>query len=405
MRMRPISLRRKIISIDNVVIEKKNTVIFNYYFSSNLKTFFRPKNSFSIKYDFDITKIPASILVIPFVTNVLPVAWLLNATLKIPELDEEFYEHIKDIKNGYETVYPKLKFAGGIKVQRIINNSYTPTAKVAQSFSGGVDSFSTLINHLAEQPELVTLIGSDIYFDDKEGIKNITRNTKETAKQFGLKHHIVHSGFHSFLNEDSLTGLIFPIINDGWWHAIQHGVGLIGHIAPIAYIEKIKTFYFPSTLTSKEFNSKVSCASYPIIDNGVHVAGMRTIHDGFELMRQQKVKNICDFCDSHKTSIPLRVCWQSRGGENCCKCEKCFRTMMAIIAERHDPNEFNFCYDKSLSDDIKETLRQQVLQISSSILRAIWSPIKQRAVANKDYIDSNYHELEWFLDTKIQKIK
>lgn len=30
---------------------------------------------------------------------------------------------------------------------------------------------------------------------------------------------------------------------------------------------------------------------------------------------------------------------------NCCKCEKCYRTMMNILSAHGDPNKFGFRYD------------------------------------------------------------
>jgi hypothetical protein len=394
-------LNKRKITLCGIAVEKDNTIIYNYTVSDNIKQYFSLRNEFFIKYDFDITKVPKSILAIPFVVNILPIAWALDAELKITELDKNFYEHIKDIKSGYEIVHPKIKLGGKIKVKEVIDNTYVPTNRVAQSFSGGVDSFNTLVNHINEKPKLVTVIGSDIFFDDKEGIKNLKNSTKEIAKQFRLEYCIIESNFRGFLNEHRLSNLVSLKINDGWWHGFQHGIGLIGHIAPIAYKDGLKNFYFPSTFTKKEYEAKISCASYPIIDESVHIASTNIVHDGFEFTRQQKVKNLCYYVGGKTVKIPLRVCWQSRGGKNCSDCEKCFRTITAIIAECFDPNEFGFNYTKTLAKKIEAIFKKQVLEKNDKVLIPLWRDIIVEANRNKDFINNNYPELEWFLKEKI----
>lgn len=42
-------------------------------------------------YDRDLTDVPDSILVIPAVANLAPLAWERNATVLVPELDRTFY--------------------------------------------------------------------------------------------------------------------------------------------------------------------------------------------------------------------------------------------------------------------------------------------------------------------------
>lgn len=390
-------LQASAIRLDRIDVKNGNTVVYKYSVSDDIRGYFQTKNEFFLKYDLDISDVPESILAIPFAANVLPIAWVADATLYLPDIDRDFYYNIEKIKEGYRTVHPKIKFGGRVKARKVTDNAYEPAGGVAQSFSGGVDSFNTLVNHIEEKPTLITLIGSDIFFEDAEGIQTITKDTREAAEQFGLKYHMLESNFRGFLDEAKLSELTTPVINDGWWHSMQHGIGLIGHIAPIAYLEKLKTFYFPSTFTQDEFERGLSCASYPVIDEGFRVATMRTIHDGFEFARQQKIQNICRFADESGAALKLRVCWQSKGGKNCCDCEKCFRTLVAIISERHDPNNFNFVYTKQLAAKIKG--RTDVAK-EDVIIAGFWRVIVERLNANRDYLDECYPELKWLLKEK-----
>lgn len=97
---------------------------------------------------------------------------------------------------------------------------------------------------------------------------------------------------------------------DGWWHGFQHGIGLIGQAAPIAFNHKLKSVYIVSTFTIKD---KVTCASDPIIDNFVEFCGWKTIHDGYESTRQDKVHKISRFVKNTGVDVNLRVCWISSG--------------------------------------------------------------------------------------------
>jgi len=103
--------------------------------------------------------------------------------------------------------------------------------------------------------------------------------------------------------------------------------------------------YIASSFTMAD-KGNYTCASDPTIDNYVRFCGCDIVHDGYECNRQDKIKSICDYAKKKKMQIPLRVCWESTEGTNCCVCEKCFRTMLAIYAEKQHPADFGFGEDK-----------------------------------------------------------
>ena len=78
------------IYIDTISIHQ-HVIKIHYHVDDNLKVFFNPNiKYFEIEYSCNIESVPTSIAVIPFVTNVLPIVWLTNSTLTIPELDKTF---------------------------------------------------------------------------------------------------------------------------------------------------------------------------------------------------------------------------------------------------------------------------------------------------------------------------
>ena len=310
-----------------------------YDVASGLAQYFTAERLFEAEYSEDISAVPESLLVIPFVCNVLPIAWLADATLELPQLDREFYEGIPGVLEGYRKMSPMLEFKGDVQVGQLVDNSYTPSDKVGALFSGGVDAFATLIAHAEEKPRLLTLGGADVKLTDTEGWDRVKQHAINTCKEFDLPSPLlVRSNFRLLVNEGTLGELV-AASGDGWWHGYQHGIALLGHAAPVAYLERWKTLYIASSFTP---DNKTICASDPSIDNKLHLASTRVWHDQYDFHRQQKVGHIVDHCRAMGRKAMLRVCWITSGGTNCCVCEKCQRTIFALLAEGEDPADFGF---------------------------------------------------------------
>lgn len=90
--------------------------------STDIKQYFK-ESVYYAQYNIDISTVPDSIAIIPFLTNVLPIMWLANVTIYVDELDLAFYEHIVDIRHGYEKMYPKLKFDGHLVIGKLVDNN------------------------------------------------------------------------------------------------------------------------------------------------------------------------------------------------------------------------------------------------------------------------------------------
>ena len=387
--------------------KSKNTVLYNFTYSEDLKNYFNPDEKFFIEYGIgdkgelntDIATIPDSILTVPFLCNVLPIAWLLDAEIRVKTVDKSFYESIPEFKNGYINMYPKIDFKGKLIADEIIENKYdTETKNRLTFFSGGVDSFNTLVNHADEKPVLMTLWGADVPFGDITGWNNVKLHIEKTAAQFGVKYCCIKSNFRKFLNEGSLSRLVEKKAGDKWWHGFQHGIGLIGHAAPLAYLFNSDVVYIASTFAAKDAG-KVTCASDPTIDNFVRFADSRVIHDGGDSTRPDKIRNIIGYCGKQNKNIKLRVCWQSSGGKNCCKCEKCYRTVMEILAEGYDPNKFGLSYKREDNEKIKRYIKYKY-----KVYHTIhWRHIQQQ-LRNNSHVVENSPELKWIFTFDFEKI-
>lgn len=310
-----------------------------YQIAQEQEKYFSELRAFEVEYSEDISSVPTSILVIPFVCNVLPIIWLTDAVLELPELDLEFYEAIPNVLEGYRNMSPMLTFKGEVKDDKLVNNSYKPTEKVAALFSGGVDAFATLVAHAEEKPTLITLWGADVKLTDEEGWARVKQHTQETAHQYSLPAPLlVRTNFRSIIKEGPLGALV-AASGDGWWHGYQHGIGILGHAAPAAYLHRWKTVYIASSFTP---DNKTICASDPTIDNELRLVSTGVWHDQFDFHRQQKVEHIVSHCRAIGAPPMLRVCWIITGGTNCCVCEKCQRTIFALLAEGENPADYGF---------------------------------------------------------------
>lgn len=147
------------ITVERIKIGPSKIEVFYDISDGLLQYFDRKQNVFWIEYTENISIVPTSIAVVPFVCNVLPIIWLTNSSLVLPELDKTFYKSIEEFERGYIEMYPMLSFKGQLEIKNIVDNSYLPDGGHAAFFSGGVDAFTTLICHRKEFPTLVTLRG------------------------------------------------------------------------------------------------------------------------------------------------------------------------------------------------------------------------------------------------------
>ena len=378
--------------------EKRIEILFDV--TVGLKPYFNStQRVFWLDYSEDISKVPVSLAVVPFVCNVLPILWLTDAKLSIQELDKTFFDSIPIFEQGYINMYPMLEFKGSVEPQKIVDNHYGTDGGNAAFFSGGVDAFTTLVCHRSEIPLLITLRGSDIKLDDIEGWDNVYKHLQETVNLFKLPIPIcVTSNFRTFINEGTLSKLVVNS-NDGWWHGFQCGIGLIAQAAPIAYLKHIKVVYIASSYT---LNDKIPSASYPTIDNYVRFGETQVVHDQYEHHRQEKMQILIKYHKETTNKLNLRVCWISRGGKNCCHCEKCLRTIFALMAEGESPRDYGFYYTEEDILNSKNVVVESLYNTNDGV-RADWIHVKERFNETGAYKDDPRINWVYTLDPYAKK--
>lgn len=379
------------ISLDKIAVNKNKV---EYYFSviGNLKKYFKKDYHMFLEYNHDLSNIPKSILAIPFISNVIPLVWITDSTILIEQLDYSFFQCLDNIKKAYQRMFPNVEFKGQILVNEVIKNYYVPEREAACLFSGGLDAHTTFIRNKNKNPLLITEYGwheneikkSEVWNTDKENAINF-------AQSYGLENILIQSNYGTFIIASNIDSDFSKRLGDSWWHGLHHSLAIISAAIPVAYELKVKCIYIASSYFK---GYKAKCASDPTVDNEIKFGSGTVYHDGYEYNRQEKVKVVVDYYSSTNEPVNLRVCFKNK--ENCCKCEKCLRTILGIVAEGKDPRNYGFNIPNNLSKHVKEFLKEDVKFFTPARIMQ-WNLAKKRMEENYDII--LYRELlDWFLE-------
>lgn len=295
-------------------------------------------------YPLDLTGLPQSIAVIPLLTNVLPIAWCYGATVYVEEIDTDFFEAMHALRRAFKHYYPKLNFSGNLVATTLVENRIKePKTAPLVLFSGGVDATFSVWGNRALKPHLVSVRGADVYFTEDEDIawNLICKNHKKIADSLGSNFYTIESSFKTWLAHWHLNKFSKQGGGWNWWFNQQQGAALTGLCAPLAWKLQSKRVVISSSFSYKD-KIYTLCGSNPSTDESIRYFGCTVQHYDFTISRQQKLAFLCDESNLRNVDIPLRVCWKERTGFNCCKCEKCLRTIFGLYAQGADPRRFGF---------------------------------------------------------------
>ena len=147
--------KEKTISIDSTL--SSGTVRSRVTVSKDLKKYFRHLTFFS-SYDAQIIA-NNSILDIPVLSTILPLAWITGADVYVDELDGTFAESMDAVQREYKKIYSGAPFVTRLHADRLVANKIT-TKKTALLFSGGLDSTYSLFRNMNLKPMLIMIFGT-----------------------------------------------------------------------------------------------------------------------------------------------------------------------------------------------------------------------------------------------------
>lgn len=201
---------------------------------------------------------------------------------------------------------------------------HTPTA-VGTSFSGGIDSFHTLWSHLSENERnpsysishalIINGFDRDSDLGKPGNFSMIEQVMQPMMERLGIQFIVCRTNYMSF--SDAF------ILKQTFGAMVTSPALVLGGL--------FSAFYIPS---SYRFDDFFRDGSHPMLDHLVATETMQTIHEGSHLKRTQKTRDISQWSETYST---LRVCSRETGYDeetnsiqNCCRCEKCIRTIKTL---------------------------------------------------------------------------
>jgi len=230
-----------------------------------------------------------------------------------------------------------------------------PGEAVGCFFSGGVDSFYSLLKNQDSITHLILLRGFDFHLNKPR----VHQETRAMAQRVATEMHKELLEVSTNIREFS-DGLVAWDLYHG---SVMATVGLL--LSPL-----FREVIIPSTYP---YDYLFPYGSHLILDPLWSNGQTTFVHDGSEASRVDKTLNICQ---SDLALASLRVCWKNPNQQyNCGRCEKCLRTMIclhiggalvrcATLPKRIDPRKVRGMKFKSqgfieLAEEIKSLLDRE----------------------------------------------
>ncbi len=355
----------------------------------------------------DIRGLDKSILLIPFITFIIPLIWVSDKQYSIDVMDYDLYHSLIKIKNIFKKFYPSLSWSGELIPKKLKKNRINRSKKEERAllFSGGLDSAFSSLMHNDRKQLLITLHGVDIPLSNPLLWKGVQSSCLAFGRYYGHENVTISTNMRLAINNQILSQITPEI--PSWWAYTLGSLSHTGVTAPLLFIKGHTSLLIGSTRT---VDSPYPFGTHPLIDNNVAFAGIRVHHDGSRYDRVEKLQNIRRRVQNNPSlRYPsLRACGLTTYvNKNCESCEKCLRTMNEIWVSGETPNKFGF--KTNFADLVKKTKHYFSLRNKLSIgLLWHWECIQKHARIKLKYIHKNsfkYNYYQWLSSLNIRAYK
>ena len=243
----------------------------------------------------------------------------VNEPLEITSpISNRLHVMLPRIRDIYHTWWPALFKRVPIRTTPRSELPAAPQKTTATFFSGGVDSFYSLLKHHEEgaaagRPltHLVFMRGVETPIETTKGVEDSEEWVRRVADELGVKAIF------------GITNVRTHVMSN--WEKYDHGSALasIGLcLSPV-----IGHMCIPSAFS---YGHQVPHGSSPLVDEMFSSDRMFIFHDGSEVTRAEKVASIIRW-NKELGLLYLRVCLGNFGGAyNCGRCRKCVRTAIPL---------------------------------------------------------------------------
>lgn len=375
----------------------ESTIGCEFDYPRELNGFFL-ETAFVTRYDVDISDVPESILPIPWLANICPLAWAKGVDVELPRLDKRFAESLPALGRAFKEMYPQMIEGSEIRCEELVENDVETGDREnnALLFSGGLDALDTYYRHRDEKPALITIRGFDIDLDDTAAWEEKVKRIDAFSRSEGVESFFVEANVMSFLESFMLNAHFRRFLQSDWYNAVHLGLGLTGVVAPLAFTEGFETIYMADSAT-EEYDFKVG--NDPRIVNNISWGCTSVQNDGYEFTRQEKIENIADFV--RENDLDLHTCLEPGPG-NCGTCEKCLRTSLGLVLAGLDPERHGYPFDESSFEYAREKLESGDWKLVPSKAYE-WKIIRNHATADTYDYPGAEEFFDWLADVDIDR--
>jgi hypothetical protein len=268
----------------------------------------------------------------PWIVAMLPYALATGEAIvcDIP-VDPALLENLKGLVAVWREWYPQFAQPEIIAPLVPLNAISVPGNKSAAFFSGGIDSWFTVLRHAPELEsaavgrvdELITVHGFDIPAESRDEFVKLHEVLSLGAKALGRELIVVRTNLR---RSDTLWAR-------GWgW--LTNGAGL----AAVALLLE-KRYRRVLIASSYPYGGLFPWGSHPMTDVLFSTRSLSVSNDGASYKRAEKTELVA----RHKSALSnLHVCYKNGSASNCGKCAKCIRTMatLELVGALRDSNAF-----------------------------------------------------------------
>lgn len=375
-------------------------IVYDYMAPFSIQRYIKSSEPLFVEVPGDIGDVPEEVLTIPFVGIMLTVTMLLDIEIQVPALDRTFYNSISKLETVYQSMYPKSGLRLSVKAKSTRLCQYQSSGKKSLFFTGGVDATSALTEFVEENVELLNIWGGDLRLTDSDSHVELDYYLSTIQAASGLEYHFIKTNAREMFEENALGDVCLKVLghsnNHGWWASIAHILSMTTTVAPWAYKQQISQHYIGSSYNPKE-TATFDSNNKEFVNSIRYSSAVFSIVDE-KIGRNEKIGKIIQYKEKSGVPIQIKVCWQRQAGVNCSNCEKCYRTIMGILANHGDPNEFGFQVDNLVILKIKEFLSTNVVST------AFWKPIQDAFLSDREYWEDN-SQMNWILTIKLNSAR
>jgi hypothetical protein len=318
----------------------RHIVEFSIDTEGKTRFFLHGRKAFLTYASVEISEVPDSIVNVPIIGVLYPLAMTLGDEIVVDELDLDFYFSLVKLKKIISIFYPHLPVSkSNLTVFNIVKNNVKPNG-FCILFSGGVDSTALLLNSLDGRPCLVTIWGADIPLHDIYRWRKLTDYIINLSKKLELDYYFI--AFYNPIDVTRLDAFFrHKMYGNDWWGGVAAGITTPSLTAPTLFALRKDLRMSPGL--PKHLLYPWSDTSL-IVDN-IRVAGLSVVSGDENLSRIDKVRVIAEKEKELKirgVDLMIRSCFKEGTLWNCGYCEKCARTITGLYLCNLDPNALGF---------------------------------------------------------------